>query len=330
MRFNVVIPTHGRAELLARTLESLAHADRPEGFESVIVVENGSDSGARQICEDFIKAGEFPLRYFNRVEPGKSRALQWVLENLGDGFVLFLDDDVRVAGDIFVEYAAAAARRGQACFFGGPLKVDYAAAEPPQWLKKYQPASVVGWEPNNPDRPVEGYRFLGANYGVFVEQVLRVGGFDSRLGPGANVAGTEGNPTGTEWDLQDRLLAAGLAAVYVPGAVVWHYVPEERCSADWTLHRVYRAKLKKGLLSDTPAGPSVFGAPWRLWLSLGKGHLRKLAALFLSDVKRKFELELHLYSTRGLIKGFQLKQNTKGIGALPGPRKQAAPSVPET
>ena len=71
--------------------------------------------------------------------------------------------------------------------------------------------------------PLQGdERFLGANFGAFVEDLLDVGGFSSRIGPGALRAGTEGNPTGLERELQNRMLARGYTPIYVEGAAVWH------------------------------------------------------------------------------------------------------------
>jgi glycosyltransferase involved in cell wall biosynthesis len=203
VRFNVVIATHGRDTLLERTLRSLASASIPSGFECVFVVENGIVAGARAICDALGPALAIEYRHVER--PGKGRAVQHALDEIGSGFVLFLDDDVRVGEALLTCYADELARSGPGCFLGGPLAIDY-ETEPPAWLHKHLPRSVTGWRLRSTSARLEGAaRFLGANFGAFVEDVAAVGGFSMVLGPGALIAGAAGNPTGLELDLQDRL-----------------------------------------------------------------------------------------------------------------------------
>ena len=47
--------------------------------------------------------------------------------------------------------------------------------------------------------------------------------------------------------MQERLLDKGLAAIDVPDALAWHYVPRERSSLLWVLHRKYRGGLQDGM-----------------------------------------------------------------------------------
>src|SRR4029453_7097925 len=83
LRLNAVIATHRRAELLDRTLASLAAARKPDGFERVIIVENGEADGSQQVCERFSAA--LPLNYWHLPKAGKGRSIQWALEQLGHG-----------------------------------------------------------------------------------------------------------------------------------------------------------------------------------------------------------------------------------------------------
>lgn len=107
MQLNVVIATHKRRALLERTLQSLVAAARPPELERIIVVENGSDDGARALCDRYQR--NLALDYRHRAEPGKSRGLQFVIEELERGLVVFLDDDVRVSPSLLEIYAIAAA-----------------------------------------------------------------------------------------------------------------------------------------------------------------------------------------------------------------------------
>ena len=53
--------------------------------------------------------------------------------------------------------------------------------------------------------------------------------------------------------MQRRLLEAGLHGRYVPDAEVWHWIPADRCSRRWVLHRAYRDGIKYGLQAKLPA-----------------------------------------------------------------------------
>jgi hypothetical protein len=304
LRLNVVIATHRRAELLERTLESLTDTRKPDGFKRVIIVENGEADGSRQVCERF--SAVLPLNYRHLPTPGKGRSLQWALEHLGHGFALFLDDDVRVCEDLLERYAQSAERYGKGHFFGGPLKVDY-EVEPLDWLRSYVPKSATGWTPRDPAMPLHGQeRFLGANFGAFVEDLLDVGGFSSRIGPGALRAGTEGNPAGSERELQDRMLVRGHTPIYVEGAVVWHFVPRERCTVGWALHRMFRNEFYGvvSLAAHRPVhGPRLFRVPAKLWLSYAKAAVLALLARASPDPERRFRRIARLNELRGRIHG---------------------------
>jgi GT2 family glycosyltransferase len=313
VRFHVALATHDRPELLARTLASLAAAARPPGFEQVIVVETGAGGEAKAVCDRF--AGALPLLHHPADHAGKSRALQWALERIGSGFVLFLDDDVRVSPEILGAYAEAARAHGRGRYYGGPLAIDY-ALEPPDWLRRQLPRSARGWE-------VEGAlptrtRFLGANFGAFAEDVLAVGGFHFQLGPGALAPGTEGNPTGQERDLQDRLRAAGHTPVYVAAGRVWHWVPTERCTPEWALERASRRassrRLRRELARPTP-GARFRAAPLALWGRLARAALRAAAVSLVADAERRFLARRRVHEIRGEIRGHQLARGRHVPGA---------------
>ena len=303
-RMNAIIATHGRRELLRRTLASLVEAHRPDGFERLIVVENGSDSGAREICRE--AADRQAVTYQHLEQAGKSRALQLVLEQLKDGFILFLDDDIRVCPELFEVYAAAARTHGPNAFYGGPLLIDHEGNPPPEWLVKYLPYSSSGWQLEESDAVDPHTRFLGANYGAFVDRLLRVGGFRSYLGPGSHRPGSMGNPEGEESDVQARLLSEGCPAIYLPDARVWHWLPEDRCTPRWALHRCYRRAVAEGIQETVPPGsPRLFGVPrwtWRPWLRLG---VSALMANLLPDAETRFLVKRAFYQCRGRMTGMR-------------------------
>lgn len=292
---HILIATYRRTELLQRTLCSLAAARLPEGLGRVWVLENGPDAAAKKVCDQMMD--RLPIHHVHLPQPGKSRALQWAVEQIQQGPVVFLDDDVRVHPQMLTAYDQALRHHGHDKFFGGPLRIDY-EQPPPSWLRPHLPRSVTGWEPADPEAELRnGVTFLGANFAVRAERILAVGGFNVAIGPGAHRAGTDGNPMGQETVLQQRLLTHGHSPIYVPDALVWHYVPAERCSAHWALHRIYRYGLTSGIRSADRTLP-----PW-LWRARAQSEAVAVIARCVPAARKRFEWQLPAYKWRGYWHG---------------------------
>ena len=304
---HTVIPTHGRCELLQRTLESLASADKPAGFERVWVIENGPQSGALDTYERM--RNHLPLAYRHLPQPGRSPALQHAIEAIGQGLIIFLDDDVRVNQGFFNAYVDAALQHGDTCFFGGPLLIDY--EKPPyDWLLDHLPASAKGWRPSDPKNPIDDqHHFLGANFAVFAQRVQKIGGFNPALG-----TGTAGDPVGEEVDLQDRLIRDDCSPIYVPNAQVWHYVPPNRCSPAWALRRLERIWLTSQLQRPIPShdGPLWWDVPRWMWRRLAVLRLKAWIANLIWDPRKRFEAQKVFYQWRGTIRGMQISRERNG------------------
>src|SRR5690625_5258615 len=124
--FTILIPTHGRATLLGRTLASLAECSIPEGYVETVVIENGPKSGA----EDTVAAAssQWPhltLRYLHVPLANKNHALNEALNAVGSGLLIFFADDVRIQANALEAYAAAAKGVSGGAYFGGPVAPDF-------------------------------------------------------------------------------------------------------------------------------------------------------------------------------------------------------------
>ena len=296
---SVLIPTHGRPVLLRRTLESLAACRLPEGYRETVVVENGSRDGAEAVVEEIGAAHpDLRLRYLHVEWGNKSHALNAALETVGDGLVVFFDDDIRLEPGVLEAYAEAARDHDGGVYFGGPFGVDY-EERPPEWLLPLLPLSAQGVCFEQGDRPAVG-RYLGLNWAAFVRDLQALGGFSPAYGPGSPTGAT-----GQEYDMQRRLHAAGVAPKDVTGAWVWHYVPRQRCSPEWTLHRKYRAGLEDGLQTRR-SGNRV-----RL-LRTSKHAVRSLLSLvkrtLLRDPEGRFASRVSLWRDAGFISGYVFRR----------------------
>lgn len=293
---------------------SLAAAEHPPELRRVFVVENGTVGEAKSTCEALSR--KLPVEYHCMAQAGKSRALQWAVEQIEIGLVVFFDDDIRVSPGILCHYVAAAQRQGVNSVYGGPVGVDY-EAPPEDWLIEFLPVSAVGWEPESPDEISLRKRggFLGTNYAVFAETILEGGGFNLSVGPGALTAGTEGNPTGQEEELQRRLFARGVRPVYVRDAKVWHYVPKERCGTQWALHRIYRFHFSKQLVSGDAkqSSPHHFGVPRWMFRKLCESYLLAKLAFIVPSRRRRFLLRRRFYRILGAATGYRAAHSRRGV-----------------
>src|SRR5438105_1501926 len=99
-KITVLICTWNRSALLAETLDSLARMKNPLAAEwDVVVVDNNSSDGTRQLVLDRTASFPVPLTYVFELRQGKSCAMNAGLEHASAPLIGFVDDDVRVSED---------------------------------------------------------------------------------------------------------------------------------------------------------------------------------------------------------------------------------------
>jgi GT2 family glycosyltransferase len=237
----VLIAACSQPALLRRTLRSLAECEKPANYAGVIVIENGPRSGLDAVVAEFTAGNQFQYAYSE--PPNKSLALNRTLARLGPALVLFTDDDVQVPRQTLVAYARAVEHCGCGEFYGGPIIPDYEGQPPPEWLKAMLPRSAAGWMLAVVEKtPIEKPEFIGPNFAAFTADVLRVGGFDVRLGPGQHMVSP-----GEDTEIQERLLAAGVRGYYLPDAPMKHFVRARAASPEFAVHRAGRNGIYWGI-----------------------------------------------------------------------------------
>ncbi len=298
----VVIPTGGqRADLLRRTLDSLAVCEQPPSYRGTIVVENGGRGAVEHVVASFRECVRASYRLLS--QPSKNAALNLALDELDErALVLFADDDVRFDRHTLRRYSDAAAAARCGVFFGGPVAVDY-EVPPSQWLLRFLPNSARGWEWMGPDTRVEAPLFLGFNWGAFVGDIRAAGAFDPTLGPGTGTL----NTLGDEVDMQRRLLDAGVRGQYVPEARVWHYVPQERCSHEWVIERARRTGVERGLKAAR-AGSRGLGRAALVTRHAVKRAQHLVVSRVAQDPQRRFNARYWGSLEGGIIEGLRLQR----------------------
>lgn len=251
----LLIATANRAKLLSRTLQSLADCHKPAGFAGVMVIENGAACGSESICQQ--QYGDLNVLYRWSSVPNKSHALNVAIEHIPDNsLIIFGDDDIRYSPQTLIAYKQASQLEPQGAFFGGPFGCDY-EVKPPSWMLPYLPLSAVGWQPDPVTFDTTNDRFIGFNWAAFCHDIKRLGGFDPNFGPGSPTGAT-----GQETNMQRRMYAAGMKSQLVADAVVYHFVPGDRCSIDWTVNRARRNGISRGIARRERAVTDIAISHW--------------------------------------------------------------------
>ena len=295
----VVIVTHRRADLLARTLQSLGECRLPESFAGTIVIENGARAGAKEVIQE--AAVKLRAEYLFEESSNKSISLNRAVDAVRDGLIVFFDDDVRVSPDVLYAYARAANGHEGGHYFVGPSDPDY-EERPPQWLKRYLPASAVGVRADSAGNALEKLTFPGYNWAAFACDLRACGGFRTDLGAGEMAPGEDSQ-------MQRDLQAHGVASQYVPAAMVWHYVPRNRCSPGWALHRVYRYGITMGMFEaqSHKRQHKALGLPRALQRKLRKRvPLADVWAALALSRRGRFAVRYHWAYVRGFIRGYRV------------------------
>jgi GT2 family glycosyltransferase len=245
----VLIAACGQPELLRRTLKSLAECDKPDRYAGVVVAENGPRCGLVTVVREF--AAQHRFQYFYSEPPNKSLALNRALAQVEtNSLAVFTDDDVLVPQQTLMAYSQAAAGRESGEFYGGPIIPDYEGPPPPTWLAPLLPRSAAGWQLDVTGKAeIQQPEFIGPNFAAFAADVLRAGGFDTRLGPGGHMLSP-----GEDTEIQERLLAQGVRGYYLPEAPMRHLVRRNAGTLEFAALRAERNGLYWGICQARKQG----------------------------------------------------------------------------
>lgn len=230
---SIIICTHNRAPLLARTLEALARARVPPGCAvEAIVVDNNCTDETPAIVRRAAARCPFPVRYDVERRQGKSYALNRAMSIATGDILALTDDDVLPAGD-WLTRIVENFRARELVFLFGKVLPRWESPPPPELITLrgrdiWGPLALIdyGDEPVDYDAASFGRRRLpiGANLALRRDVVAQVGGWRTDLGKVDNTL-----IAGEDRELCVRLYRAGLyAGFYDPSVCVRHYVPAAR------------------------------------------------------------------------------------------------------
>ena len=303
----ILICTHNRADLLARTLRYLNEAQRPQHCSvEIFVVANACTDGTHDLIAGYPNHshGRFgsgqalPLRWIAEPVPGKSHALNRAIPLVTSELVAFVDDDHRVDVDYLRSVAHASVTYRDMDIFCGRILPDWDGREP-GWVHdtgsyRVYPLPVPHYQQGDVPKEitVEGPAPGGGNLCVRRPVFDRVGSFSVELGPHGHDLGG-----GEDSDFVYRCLDAGMRIQYVPDIVQFHYVDLKRLQLRYLLRKSFQ-RSRSGIRTKLSDRRTV---PLYMW--------RKLVAYMLFAVASWSWARTRFYAVRtaaalGEIRGF--------------------------
>lgn len=266
---SVAICTYNRADLLEGTLERLFVQTVPDSIQwELIVVDNASTDHTAAVLER--ARAKFPVRTFLETKRGLSHARNRAATEARGDWVLFTDDDVRVAPTWVQSFAEAVERHADALVAGGPIVPWFPVDPDPALLSAFPELErgFCGIDHGKAEGPLERKREVyGANFAVR-RSVFSDMQFDPALGVPHGL--------GEETDLIERVRQRGGNVLWIPTIPVEHYVDPARMSLDYL--RKYRAGQGATFVRrfGLPPHATLFGYPRWLVRQWGLSYLRAL------------------------------------------------------
>jgi glycosyltransferase involved in cell wall biosynthesis len=246
MKVTAILCTYNRCQKLSQAMESLAASVFPDSDQwEVLTVDNNSHDETRAVVEGFERRYPGHFRYLFEAQQGKSHALNSGIREACGDILAFVDDDVTVQPD-WLYNLTAPLMDGEWVGTGGKILPDRQISLP-DWLAFDGPCGMgemivaqfdLGDEPCELRIPP-----YGTNMAFRKELFTKYGLFRTDLGPrpGSEIRNED-------MELGRRFLSAGERLLYVPSAVVYHEVPENRTTKKYLLKRWFdngRAEIRE-------------------------------------------------------------------------------------
>ena len=314
MMISVIIATRNRAQLLVSTLDAITAQESPgAGPFEIVVVDNASVDDTPGAVAAVASRTAVPIVYLREEREGKSHALNTALAHARGDLLVLTDDDVLPSPGWLSAYAAAL----------DETRADYAVGRilplwevpPPRWLSPalYGVLAVPdgGTRRLHLARAVnEQIMPLGANMALRRHVIDRIGGWDPTLG---KLEGTL--RTGEDHEFALRMVRAGFAGVYEPGACVHHRVPADRLRLAY-FHRWFydNGVVQAGLDQEyAPTDQYVLRVPRYLWREVMKDALLMVRGTLAADSARAVAGEMRLAWFAGYLRScWRPRQTSRG------------------
>ncbi|HUK35334.1 MAG TPA: glycosyltransferase, partial [Vicinamibacterales bacterium] len=235
--------------------------------------------------------------------PGKSHAVNALLDEVTSDLVALTDDDVCPEPDWLSALVSTFGETGTD-FIAGRILPRW-EAEPPHWLSAAL-HGVLAIPDNGDQRLIVGPDGdgrhvipIGANMAVRMSVVRHIGGLRHDLG---KLTGTL--RTGEDHEFFLRMVQAGYRGVYEPTAIVRHFVPRERLNRSYFRRWLYQngrdvARLESAHIRNVRR---VLRVPRYLWRQAALDAVSMVKAGMAGDQRERFTASTRLIWFGGYVR----------------------------
>jgi len=295
MKVTVVLCTYNRCKSLATALESVAASQMPSSTSwEVLVVDNNSRDGTRDVVDEFSRRYPGRFRYMFEPRQGKSNALNAGIRQANGDVLAFMDDDVTV-DPCWLSKLTVPLESGPWSGAGGRVIPLWRTGRP-KWLPESGDilAPLVSFNPGESPGILSEAPF-GTNMAFRKEVFERYGDFRTDLGPRPD---NEIRSEDTEFG--KRVMGGGEQLYYEPSAIVYHPVTPERLNKKYLL-RWWFDKGRADVLEYGKHHDGTFllaGVPLHLYKRIAAWSVRWAIAL---EPCRRFNCKRSVWSLAGQI-----------------------------
>ena len=298
MNASVIVCTYNRAESLRDTLRALKAQQPLAGREwEVIVVDNNSNDHTRQVIKEFQL--EWPLlRYEFEGEQGLSHARNHGISAARGDILLFTDDDVIPESD-WLETTLSGLEKYKADACGGYIAPIW-ESPPPDWLTERFHGFLAVRSERSDDYGINSYSQVpfGANMAFRREVFKKVGGFDISRGRKGKVLAS-----GEDSELFERILAAGLKAVFLGQSRVHHKVEDFRLTKRYFRRWRFQTSRNIAQNKDITGESRLFNIPLYVFPQFLRAVMRMLWGHVTQPRDEAFNREMVVCHFLGLMQG---------------------------
>jgi len=266
----------------------------------VLVVDNNSTDGTRDLVEQY--ATQYPdvLRVIEEKRQGKSYALNTGLAAARGRICSIIDHDHMLPASCLLAIWEAFRTHPGVSFLGGKVLPIWPGPRP-SWLTSDHWSPVAICDYGDTPRAVDSSAVICLLAGSFRRSdLIGIGGYRVDLGlrPG-QVGGVEDD------DVCSRLIRSGHCGLYVPGVVVYHKIGARRLTKQhyrtWhTGHGRYYAEMR--LPSYEQSRWRIFGVPGHIYRQAAAHTLKWFHRTLRADQNQAFTHELQVRFCLGFVR----------------------------
>lgn len=252
---SAIICTYNREKYLDQLFKSIEKQSISQKNFEVVIVNNNSTDNTESRCMAFMDRNpRLSIKYFIEKEQGLSHARnRGIAESSGD-FVTFLDDDAILTENFLeVVFEYFLNHKGVDCI-GGRIFLQY-EDEPPGWVSKYMAEMFGYFDMGDTVKEFTSRKFPRGSNMSFRKSVFdQAGYFNTALGRrGDGMLGSE------EKELFFRMHRKGFRSVYLPNALVYHYVPNSRLEMTQVIRQVQGIGCSEGIMARQSGTTGIIG-----------------------------------------------------------------------